>query len=876
MIPILYESNETEFTTNGLGRLRDCIECIVTEERNGIYECDFSYPVNGVNYDQIQLGRIIAVQHDDTDDVQPFDIVSMSRPIDGVVEFHAVHISYRLSKYVITLTNVNSLGEALNALTTAQPSCPFTYWTNKSSTGYLGCSDGIPRSVRMVLGGVEGSILDSYGGEYEWDKFGVKLWRSRGEDKDLTIRYGVNLLDYEDETDYSESYSCVVPYWSNVDTTVVGDMIDTNVNTYNGRKECVTLDLSDKFESAPTKAALENMAREILSGSQPYLPIQTVKVDFVSLEDSTEFSQYSALLDCRLCDTINIVYPQYNVSGRTQIVKTVYDVLSERFENMELGTLSVSLSQALGVSATGTVLPPKSDGDEGVEIVSIVTEYCLSSSMTELIPYTAWSETLPTYQVGYYYWERTRTEFSDGRIIYSDPVYSQTAQVAAEANAAVATAQQAADDARLIADSALGKATTTEQHFWYDSTGAHIAENAGDLTTGASQTIASTGTVIMRNGKLVTSWTGSSSSNAALNFYDCTSSTASSSDLVASYSRAGTTMYVNNKRTMALTNSGLSFYNPSDGTTLMSVFGASGVDLYAGGVNVSSFTGSTISLGKNSTSSTIQMCGGSLSLSAGNKTLGSNTFFTTTFENVNTSSTGSAIELKVKNAQLYLNDYNSGSSINAYLKAGATTLDLNNSSGFNLQATSTSECTATNFNGTLTLRGKDAIVSLHHTSSDTAPIIECDGRLVVDNNRIKNLYGYANTITGTANMYISSNGYIGRATTVSSKRFKHDIKDIEDKTLDPHNLYKIEIKQFKYNEDVITDKTDRRYGKDLIGFIAEQVHENFPIAVDMTEDGLCETWNGRYMIPPMLALIQEQHQQIEELAKRVKAIEGTH
>lgn len=596
MIPILYESNETEFTTNGLGRLRDCIECVVTEERNGIYECDFSYPVNGVNYDQIQLGRIVAVQHDDTDDVQPFDIVSMSRPIDGVVEFHAVHISYRLSKYVITLTNVNSLGEALNALTGATPSCPFTYWTNKSNTGYLGCSDGIPRSVRMVLGGVEGSILDSYGGEYEWNKFEVKLWRSRGEDKDLTIRYGVNLLDYEDETDYSESYSCVVPYWSNVDSTVVGDMIDTNANTYNGRKECVTMDLSDKFESAPTKAELENMAREILSGSQPYLPIQTVKVDFVSLEDSTEFSQYSALLDCRLCDTINIVYPQYNVSGRTQIVKTVYDVLSERFENMELGTLSVSLSQALGVSATGTVLPPKSDGEEGVEIVSIVTEYCLSSSMSELIPYTAWSEILPQYQVGYYYWERTRTEFSDGRIIYSDPVYSQTAQVAAEANAAVATAQQAADDARLIANSALGKATTTEQHFWYDSTGAHIAENAGDLTTGASQTIASTGTVIMRNGKLVTSWTGSSSSNAALNFYDCTSSTASSSDLVASYSRAGTTMYINNKRTMALTNSGLSFYDPSDGTTLMSVFGSTGTTLYQNGSLSASFLADGIKL----------------------------------------------------------------------------------------------------------------------------------------------------------------------------------------------------------------------------------------------------------------------------------------
>ena len=108
MYPILFEKNETSFSSNGLGRLRDCISCVVTEERNGIYECDFEYPVDGARYEDIICGRIIGVTHDDSDDLQPFDIVSYTKPIDGIVTFHAVHISYRQSGLTVRGTNINS------------------------------------------------------------------------------------------------------------------------------------------------------------------------------------------------------------------------------------------------------------------------------------------------------------------------------------------------------------------------------------------------------------------------------------------------------------------------------------------------------------------------------------------------------------------------------------------------------------------------------------------------------------------------------------------------------------------------------------------------------------------------------------------------
>ena len=391
MIPILYESNETAFTNNGLGRLRDCISCVVTEERNGIYECDFEYPVGGINYDLIKIGRIICVSHDasmiakpkrssgaltdeaediltdengialtasrtifGTDyDVQPFDIVSFTRPIDGIVTFHCVHVSYRQSYMTVNGSNINSLANALSLLSSAEPTNPFTYQTDIVSNNYLASADGVPKSVRSMLGGIEGSILDAYGGEYEWDRFNVILHSARGTFRDFSIRYGVNMLDYNEELDSSGTYMSCVPYWTDGTTTIVGDRQISNGSTITGRGECVPLDVSEKFENQPTKAEVEAMGLSVMNASNPMIPAQTISVEFVRLQDMG-YDWLANLYDCRLCDTIKVVFPFYDTVGQFKIVKTVWDVLSDRYESMELGDLSVTLAEALGISSSGS------------------------------------------------------------------------------------------------------------------------------------------------------------------------------------------------------------------------------------------------------------------------------------------------------------------------------------------------------------------------------------------------------------------------------------------------------------------------------------------------------------------------------------------
>lgn len=349
MIPILYEKTETAFVSNGLGRLRDCVSCTVTEERNGIYECDFEYPLSGANFEQIQVGRIIGVTHDDTGDIEPFDIVSFTRPIDGVVTFHCTHLSYRLSYHTVTGTNINSLAAAFSLFENATPSMLFTFQTDKDSTGYLACADGIPRTVRSMMGGIEGSILDAYGGEYSFNNWTVYLHSARGRARDLTIRYGVNMLDYNEEYDSSGTYSSVIPYWTDGTDKVVGDRQDSTGATITARGECVPLDLSDKFETKPTKAQVNAEAVSYLNGHNTTVPSQSIKVEFVRLQDMG-YENFGSLLSCELCDTIRVVFPDYNASGSYKIVKTVWDVLADRFESMELGELSTTLAEALGIT----------------------------------------------------------------------------------------------------------------------------------------------------------------------------------------------------------------------------------------------------------------------------------------------------------------------------------------------------------------------------------------------------------------------------------------------------------------------------------------------------------------------------------------------
>jgi len=349
MIPILYDSGETAFTSNGLGRLVDCVSCKVTEERNGIFECEFQYPVTGRMYDQIIEGRIIAVTHDDAHDIQPFDIYRRSAPIDGLVTFNAHHISYRLGNVILRPYTATSCAQALALMETeCYNSNPFTFWTDKAVSKTYTLQT--PAACKAMLGGETNSVLSVFGtGEYEWDKWTVKLHLHRGADHGVTIRYGVNLTSIEQEKDISGMYTAVAPFWKNDESGVVVTLPE-GIVTATGQSVTVPvpLDLSSEFESAPTEVELRAKAQSVVDGSNAWVPDENIKVSFVNLAQTEDYKDFAVLQRVQLCDRVTVYDSALNVAAVSmQVIRVVYNTLTDTYDEMELGTARTSFADTI-------------------------------------------------------------------------------------------------------------------------------------------------------------------------------------------------------------------------------------------------------------------------------------------------------------------------------------------------------------------------------------------------------------------------------------------------------------------------------------------------------------------------------------------------
>ena len=366
MIPILFDQNEKEFTSGGLGFLAECKSCQVSEERNGIFECQFVYPITGSKYDLIQERMIILATHDDTGIPQPFDIYARSAPIDGLVTFYAHHISYRLSNGVVMPFTAESCADAMakiqaNLITDTDDD--FTFWTDKTTSGDY--AKTVPSICRTTLGGEEGSILDVYGkGDYMFDKFAVKLYASRGSDTNVEIRYGKNLKNIEHKIDRNNAYNAIVPFWINEETGTLVTLPEGFVSYDDGTAYIVAIPFSmnEYFETQPTEAELRTQAQNLLDGSDAWVPDEGFSVDFVQLWQTEEYEQYAPLQRVNLCDTVRVYYPELGVNAvREKVVKTVYNTLLDRYDEITLNELPTTLSgmtqQQINESMENTVSP---------------------------------------------------------------------------------------------------------------------------------------------------------------------------------------------------------------------------------------------------------------------------------------------------------------------------------------------------------------------------------------------------------------------------------------------------------------------------------------------------------------------------------------
>lgn len=772
---ILYGSGETSFTTLGLGVIQ-CTEATVTEELNGKFEIEFKTPITGRHYSDIVEGCIVTAPHDDTKHRQPFVIYKRSAPLNGLVTFYGRHISYRLLTVSLQPFTATSCSAAMAGMETyAINPRGFTFWTDVTTTGTFKIS--APAQCRKMLGGSEGSVLDVFGGEYEFDGFTVKLHSRRGLDTDVNIVYGKNLIDLKDDIDAGEIYNAVVPFWQSQDGTLVtvdGYLVKRADMQTGEPINAIVIDLTSDFQDQPTKAQLHAEASRRLASGRPWLSKRNVKVDFISLWQTSEYAHVAPLQRLNLGDTAVISVPALGITNeRQKIIKTMYNVLTERYDKMELGQRQASFGQVI-------------QAQTAEKLENVVTK----SFLQQAIEYAT----------------KLITGGLGGHVVFTQNANGEPEEILIMDTDDVTTAV----NVWRWNLNGLG-----HSHSGYNGPFDDVAItmdgqiNANMITTGTLLASMIYGGVLTLGGP--------DNGNGVLRVLD------SAGNQIGKWDKDGADI-TGDLNLYKLVDYVHSMANLADATFK---FEDESVTRY--GFRVASRYG----VETNAT--------GEIVISPGNQLFPSGVQTVENGYNIIHSKQRLAIQSEA--SVRYLGAWSS--------------IEFQDGS-FYLMTGNQSE--------------KYYAIRVERYNAETV-----EPRITINADYLqlpKIIYTDLPVSTGSPNVL---NDFSGAGQLVktgsSSKRYKEDISLNIPDNMNPQRLYDLQVKTFKYKDGYLMEN-DRNNGKKVIGFIAEEVNDVYPIACQYDKDGRPEMWNVMFIVPAMLKLIQEQKAKIDEFETRIARLEA--
>lgn len=357
MIPILYDALEKDFSTNGIGLLTDAESCIVTEERNGIYELVLTYPAKGHLADHITEDMIIKAKANDEDKPQLFRIYKSGKAIGNNITWYAEHVRYELNGNPIEnfkISGANADMALRTILGMAVLPHDFTS-TSDIQTANSTEIEGVV-SVGNALGGTAGSILDVWGGEYHFDNYIIELKKQRGQDNGVTIEYGKNLIDAKQEKNIADIATVIFPYakyhpegedQEKYISLTEKILIHKDAKNF-ATMRCTNVDFSQEWESGTivTEDMLRTKATEYLNkiSTEPKI---SITLSFAALKKTKDYKNLQAFEKVKLCDTVTVKILPLGISAKAKITKVKYDSIKERYESLEIGETRTNLTKSI-------------------------------------------------------------------------------------------------------------------------------------------------------------------------------------------------------------------------------------------------------------------------------------------------------------------------------------------------------------------------------------------------------------------------------------------------------------------------------------------------------------------------------------------------
>lgn len=376
MRPILYNANETAFETYGLGEI-DATKAQVTRERNGNYTLYIEYPASGPLAGTFKNDMRIKSDAGLRTKNQTFFISRISKDSTGILKVYAKHISHLTEKMAIR-NNTNATGTAQAALAiwalNAMGGIRFDTWSDIDLTSKTSWNIADFKTARDVLGGVSGSILDVWGGEYEFDNTVIRLHKQLGRRSPIVLEYGRNILRAEDDQDIEGAYTSVYPYATytpenqgtgkggatsqQITVELPEKYVDgPYIGLYNERRVLI-VDFSSNFKDkeVPTIDKLRRLAKEYAINNRLGLPKINTKIEYVDLSKTLDYKLTQILEEAELCDIVPVYYPQIGLTSEdAKLTTIVYDVLLEQNDSVEIGVIGDGFKSSMTSNLSGKI-----------------------------------------------------------------------------------------------------------------------------------------------------------------------------------------------------------------------------------------------------------------------------------------------------------------------------------------------------------------------------------------------------------------------------------------------------------------------------------------------------------------------------------------
>ena len=380
MRPILFNKNEQSFDTYGLGEL-NVTKGTVTRERNGNYTLYAEIPVNDPMVASLEKEMKLKADAGLRTKNQTFEISRIVKDSSNIVKIYGQHISHKL-EYMVLRNATAFNGSAFSALSIWRGALigdlTFDVWSDIQTTGKGVFDISKMENARQALGGVEGSILDIYGGEYEFDNMTVRLHKQLGRTAPTVLEYGRNILSAELDETIESAYTSVLPFATYtpdkpegdtsdsqpdpVTVTLPENYVDSKYKALYAHRRIKVVDFSSEFKSdskskdIPTPDKLRKIANDYMERNAIGKPKINIKIEYTDLAKTLDYADNGWIEELELCDIVPIYYPQIGLTDETAKVTTVtYDFINERNESVEFGDIGTNVRATMQSGLAGRV-----------------------------------------------------------------------------------------------------------------------------------------------------------------------------------------------------------------------------------------------------------------------------------------------------------------------------------------------------------------------------------------------------------------------------------------------------------------------------------------------------------------------------------------